>query len=159
MLEDYSAACVFSPRASSGKTMMNVLPVDSDRASLIVPLCASATERAIARPNPAPAPAESALPERARRLSTRKKRSKMRGWASAGIPIPVSEMEIRYVPSLCSSFATTRPPGGVYSIALFKRFSIIRRSKSSSPVYGDSANVGISTSICFDVASSDVSFR
>jgi len=105
--------------------------------------------RCLTMDNPSPVPPIS----RDLALSTRKNRSKMRSWASAGIPIPKS----RTVISTCFSVAvhemTTSPGRPEYYTALSIKFPRMVRTPSSSATTVKSSSLGWTTSrISFEAA-------
>src|ERR1700730_15614372 len=113
---------------AAGRYAVKVLPIKSERVNSKRPRWASAIQREIDRPSPAPP----SFSDRDRDLSARKKRSKMRGCRSAGIPPPVSVMLKTYSAPARRQATVTRPPSEVYLIALSSKLRIIRRSRDSS---------------------------
>src|SRR5207244_11045276 len=90
---------------SAGRTAQNVVPRSSDASSQTLPPCASAIQRAIGSPRPAPLP------------PARKKRSKIFSCSSGAIPRPLSQTSMRRSPSSPLQRTVTSPPDGASLMA------------------------------------------
>lgn len=118
----------------TGSVTTNSVRPGRDPRSSTRPACISAMRCAMARPSPAPLVADVSARDRAE--STRKNRSNTRVCISAGIPTPSSTTLIAQPSAAFAIETTTCPPDDEYLIALSRRFSKRRPSKSASPRLG-----------------------
>src|SRR5215471_9949030 len=117
-----------APECSRGSRTTNVLPFPGPGLKArTVPPCISTKRRTSVSPIPRPPWERSSV------LSAWAKRSKIRGSICGSIPTPVSATRISPEAPSASRVTSTRPPGGVYLIALVRRLLTICSSRTGSP--------------------------
>ena len=121
---------------------VNVVPGVSERANSSWPWCASAIQRAMERPSPAP---PLSVSERERALSARKKRSKMRTVVRGNARAAVAYAD-EYCADCFLHSRVTLPPLGVYLMALSRRFRsrrriALRRHETAAPAQSKGTSV------------------
>src|SRR5579862_937750 len=119
----------------AGKVTVNRVPFDGALSTRIVPPCAFTIQATKLRPKPSPG---SAFPQ-VTWDGTRKKRSKMCGICSSGIPQPVSAISISMDSGEFRSATCTRPPAGVNFMELESRLDSMRSICTRSTSAGHSA--------------------
>src|SRR5216683_5516496 len=117
----------FARHQHRGNVKVKVDPRPGSLSTQIRPPCNSTNFFARVRPRPVP----SCL--RVSSLPTWRNSSKMAGWSSGAMPIPVSMTAISTAPSVRLAFRLIRPPSGVNLTALDRRFSRICLTLRSSP--------------------------